>query len=338
MTRRDWGKAALGGLVAAAGSAGAPAPAQPRDAYDYLHLDVFTDRPLTGNQLAVFLEPRGLDAATMQTFAKEFNFSEITFVFPREDEATDVRVRIFGPGRELPFAGHPVVGTAFALAHAGRVQPGRRRMMFGLGAGPTPVDLEWRDGRLAFAWMTQQRPTFGPTIPDLDALAQALNVEPAALRATGTPVQEVSCGSPFFFVPLATRQAVDAVTVDRRAMEEIYQRHDAQRRSVFVFSPERGADGATVYSRMLGLGGTEDAATGAASGPLGCYLVRHGLVPPASADRIVSAQGVKMGRPSRIHIRIGAEGSEITNVQVGGESVVVGSGVLRTTADRGARP
>src|SRR5258705_2560707 len=124
--------------------------------FRYLHYDVFTDRPLTGNQLAVFTDPAGLAAGDMARITREMNFSECTFILPSEPAGTDVRLRIFAPDRELPFAGHPVIGSTFALAHEGLVKPPRARLVLGLGLGPTAGDLEWSGEHLAFSWMTQQ--------------------------------------------------------------------------------------------------------------------------------------------------------------------------------------
>jgi trans-2,3-dihydro-3-hydroxyanthranilate isomerase len=144
------------------------------------------------------------------------------------------------------------------------------------------------------------------------------------------PIQEVSCGSAFFYAPLTTRAAVDAVQMNGRELDTVFKQAGVQRRGIFVFTTDAGSDGATVYSRMVGATGSEDPATGSASGPLGCYLVRHGLVPASAAGAIVSAQGVKMGRPSRIHIRLAMSGQDVTRVQVGGTSVLVGDGRLRS--------
>ncbi len=157
-------------------------------------------------------------------------------------------------------------------------------------------------------------------------LAAALGVDPSALRPGVLP-QEVNCGSPFFMVPLVSRAAVDQAVVDTRAAAAMFEAARITRRGLFIFSTEPGADGATAYSRMMGA--NEDPATGSASGPLGCYLVKHGLVPADRAGSIVSAQGVKMGRPSRIHIKIDQSGGEISRVRVGGTSVLVGEGSLR---------
>ena len=294
----------------------------------YLQYDVFTDKPLAGNQLAVFTETAGLSAEEMQAMTRETKFSECTFVQPAEATGTDVRLRIFGPANEVPFAGHPVIGSTFALAEDGVIAPGRKEFTFGLGAGPTLVELEWQAERLQFAWMTQQKPVFGPTLNAPGALAASLGIEPSMLRPGVLP-QEVNCGSPFFMVPLASRAAVDQAVIDPRAAAAMFEAAKITRRGLFIFTTEPGPDGATVYSRMMGA--NEDPATGSASGPLGCYLVKHGLIAAEKAGSIVSAQGVKMGRPSRIHVKIDVTSGEISRVRVGGTSVLVGEGRLRSS-------
>jgi trans-2,3-dihydro-3-hydroxyanthranilate isomerase len=298
--------------------------------YRYFHLDVFTDRPLAGNQLAVFLDGRGLSDETMQAIAKEMNFAESTFVFPAEGTGTDFRVRIFTPTAELPVAGHPTVGTAYALARAGAIAPGRERVVFGLGIGPTPVSFTWQDEEMTFAWMTQALPEFGAPIPDPSGAAAALRLPAAAVAGTGLPVQAVSCGAPFLYVPLATRRAVDSAALDAPAYERFVRAAHVDDLPVFLFSSETAGDKATVYSRMFapGFGIVEDPATGIASGPLGCYLVRHKVVPPERAGSMLSLQGVKMGRPSQIHIAVGLKNGDIANVRVGGQAVVAGEGTL----------
>src|SRR5687767_10120152 len=134
--------------------------------YRYLHYDVFTDRRFGGNQLAVFPDAAGLPPNVMQQIAREFGFAETTFVTRAERPDTDVRMRIFTPGNELPMAGHPVVGSTFALAREGTIAAGRGQWSFGLNIGPTPVTMEWNGAGLDFAWMTQQTPVFGPVIDD----------------------------------------------------------------------------------------------------------------------------------------------------------------------------
>jgi trans-2,3-dihydro-3-hydroxyanthranilate isomerase len=304
----------------------------------FLQLDVFTDTPFEGNQLAVFPDGGGLSAETMQAIAKEMNFAESTFILPAEGKG-DVRMRIFTPSEELPMAGHPTIGSTFALAHLGTIARGREQFVFELGVGPTPVALEWGADGLSFAWMTQPRPQFGRSPSDLGDLAAALGLGLDDL-AEGPPPQEVSCGVPFLFVRLASRQAVDAAEADRRALERFYGAHGLGRLPVFIFSTEPSAsrqarsDDATCYSRMFapGLGIVEDPATGGASGPLGAYLVHHGVLTPEEGTRIVSLQGKKMGRPSWIHVDIGTSAGAIDRVRVGGRSVLVAEGQLRVHA------
>ena len=297
--------------------------------YRYLHLDVFTDHLFGGNQLAVFLDGRGLSTETMQAVAREMNFAETTFMLPAERSDTDVRMRIFTPGSEMPIAGHPTIGSTFALARTGVISPARERFVFGLGVGPVPVALTWRETDLRFAWMTQPLPTFFDPIEDRAGAAAALGLPPEAVNATSLPVQVVSSGVPFIYVPLTTRRAVDSAVYNPPAYEKL-MRHAPSANGVFFFSPESGPDGATVYSRMFApdVGIAEDPATGIASGPLGCYLVRHHVVAAEKAGAMLSLQGAKMGRPSHLHIAIGVEGSEICSVRVGGEAVLAGEGTL----------
>jgi trans-2,3-dihydro-3-hydroxyanthranilate isomerase len=306
--------------------------AMPR--YDYLHLDVFTNTRFEGNQLAVFRDARGLDEAAMQRLAREMNFSESTFILPAERPDTDVRMRIFTPGVELPMAGHPTIGSTFALAHLGAIARGRDHFVYGLGVGPTRVELAWEHDALSFAWMDQRLPeTRQPVVPT-ELIARAAGVDHQAFLKTGLPAEEITCGVPFIFLPLATRAAVDAAEPDMASLRALKSAFPSNHIGVFVFTTEATEAGVTAYSRMFGpgLGVPEDPATGSASGPLGCYLVSHGLVPLGdAAKKIVSWQGVKMGRPSRVHIAItsGANG-DITRVQVGGQSVLVAEGSLMT--------
>lgn len=302
----------------------------------YLHLDVFTDRLFGGNQLAVYLDPSAdLPTETMQAIAREMNFSETTFVFP-EEAPQSWRVRIFTPASELPMAGHPTIGTTFALAHAGRVAAGTPRVVLEEGVGPVPVDLEWNNGRLAFAWMTQPRPEFGPLVDQLAGFGEAINVAVAEMRPHGWPVHLVSCGVPYLLIPVASRAAVDRSMPDASAHARAFTAAGLAQASTYVFTTEPGPDGADVYSRMFApeIGIAEDAATGSAAGPLGAYLVRHGIVEPGRTLRIL--QGVKMGRPSWIQavaqvmspVPSLAADIEFAGMRVGGEAVLAGEGSL----------
>jgi trans-2,3-dihydro-3-hydroxyanthranilate isomerase len=273
----------------------------------------------------VFTQPAGLGADAMQTMTRESNLSECTFVFPPEAAGTDHRVRIFTRTAETPFAGHPTIGTAFALAHAGVLKLGLARTTFGLGVGPIKLDLDWKDGRLAFAWMTQINPTFGKTATDSAALAAALGVDALDRRA---PAQEVNCGSNFFIVPLPTRKAVDAAVLDRAKLDAVFAAAGIQRRGIYVFSVEQAADGVTAYSRLLPSGGIEDPATGSAVGPAGCFAAKYGFVPRDRIGAMTFLQGVLARRPSQLHVKVEMAGADVTRIQVGGASVVVGEGSM----------
>jgi trans-2,3-dihydro-3-hydroxyanthranilate isomerase len=303
--------------------------------YRYLHYDVFTSTALEGNALAVFPDAAGLTDAQMQAIAREMAFSETTFVLPAEAPGTDVRMRIFTPGTELPIAGHPTVGSTFALVEAGLIEGGRQRWTFGLGVGPTPVDLEWEDGRLAFAWMTQPVPVSQPPLGDAalrSEIAAAVGLADEDLDPR-LPVQVVSVGVPFTFIPVRSRAAVDRARPDLAATERLASAHGLDH--YYLFTMEAGEPAATTYSRMFApaLGIIEDPATGGACGPLGAYLLRHGLVHASSARSILNLQGAAMGRPSWIRIDVETQTDEYENVEVrrvrvGGQAVPVASGTL----------
>jgi trans-2,3-dihydro-3-hydroxyanthranilate isomerase len=198
--------------------------------------------------------------------------------------------------------------------------------VFGLNIGPIPVDMEWEQGRLRFAWMTQSRPVFSEPI-ERDMVASAIGLTPADL-VPDLPVQMVSCGVPYVLLVVRDRQTVDRANCDFAGITRLCDRFGAET-AVFLFCLTPGEDD-TVYSRMFAPahGVVEDPATGSASGPLGCYLVEHRLVAAEAQRRITSRQGVVMGRASRIHVAIEGRPGAITDVKVGGEAVLVGSGEL----------
>jgi len=301
----------------------------------YHIVDVFTDRQFSGNPLAVYTDGRGLSTETMQSITKEMNLSETTFVLPADDAANDYRVRIFTPGQELPMAGHPTVGTTFVLARERMIESSGRENAEGTstirleeGVGPVPVEISWKEGACDFAEMTQPLPAFGPTFEDRAAVAAMLSIDPSDLDAR-FPAEVVSSGMPFLFVPLKTLAAVRACRPRTDLMERSLG--DFAARGVFVFTTaETEFEGSGVHSRMFAPleGILEDPATGGASGPLGCYLVRHGVVPSDGQLDITSEQGIEMGRPSFIRIRITHEGASITRVRVGGRCRYMGGGHL----------
>jgi trans-2,3-dihydro-3-hydroxyanthranilate isomerase len=301
----------------------------PRRRFPYVHLDVFTSTPLEGNQLAVVFEGENLPTATMQAIAREIGFSETVFIVPASSPAV-ARLRIFTPARELPMAGHPTIGSAFALAMSGRVAAGVSEIELALGIGPIPLRLEWREGTLAFAWMSQPLPQFGPVIDNRHAVATALALALEDLHAV-LPVQSVSCGVPFVLVPVASRESVDRAAIDTKVFAHACAEGNVDPdQGVYVFAVEPPESEFTVYSRMFApaFGVPEDPATGSASGPLGSYLVQHRVVDARTQQRIVSLQGVRMRRPSRIVIAIDGGPSAISGVRVGGTSVLVAEGTL----------
>jgi trans-2,3-dihydro-3-hydroxyanthranilate isomerase len=265
----------------------------------------------------------------MQSVAKEFNLSETTFVLPPDDPKHDWRVRIFTPGSELPMAGHPTVGTSFVLAREHMIRRDERETNIVLeeGVGPVPVRIEFKDGEPVFAEMTQPLPKFGPQVNDIEAVAAMLSLDAGDIDAN-LPVEVVSCGVPFLYVPLRSLAAARQARPRADLIECVAT--GGVPPEVFVFAREVEHEGSTVHSRMFapGLGITEDPATGAASGPLGCYLVRHRLVACDRVAEITSEQGIEMGRPSFIKITIERRGDEFKAVRVGGQCHFMGEGFI----------
>jgi trans-2,3-dihydro-3-hydroxyanthranilate isomerase len=301
--------------------------AMPPRSYRFVQVDVFTDRVFGGNPLAVFLDARGLDDARMQQIAREMNLSETVFLFPPSRPDCVAALRIFTPAREVPFAGHPTVGTAWVLAAHGMAPAGAARFVLEEKIGPVPVELEGDPSRPGFIWMTHGPATFDAALGDRDAVARTLGLTEADLWP-GAPIQPGSTGNKFLLVPLRDRSTVDRAALDVRLLLDIMG--DWPRFGVFVFSPDPAAG--RVYARMFGphsSGIPEDPATGSATGPLGAYLVLNGLVRRGALVEIVSEQGTKMGRQSFLHIRIAMEGERITGIRVGGSVVPVLEGELR---------
>jgi len=302
---------------------------------NFVQVDVFTDRPFGGNPLAVFPEAEGLTAEEMQRLAREMNLSETTFVLPPGSPEADFKVRIFTPAAELPFAGHPVVGTHWVLAHLGRVVLGEpvTRVHFELGVGVLPADLLVVDGRVQQVVMTQDRPRFLAVVEEVDELAAGLGLGPEAITQTGLPVQVVSTGVPQMMVPVRSLAEVQSLGADRlnvAALNRVCRAADT--RCVMVFTRETERPESAVHVRLFAplLGVPEDPATGSANGGLGAYLVRHRVVPVTEpTTRLVSEQGSEIGRPSRLHIEVDCAGGEIGGVRVGGQVVMVAEGVVR---------
>lgn len=292
--------------------------------YRFVQVDVFTRRAFGGNQLAVFVEAEGLSDAEMQAIAREMNYSESTFVFPPSDPGADARVRIFTPAVELPFAGHPVVGTGYVLGR----ERGRGALTFELGSGPLKVVADPGDGRVGSAQMEQPLPRFWPAEGNQATLAAMIGLGAGDI-ADHPPAEIGSAGVPFLYVPVRSLEAVRRARGNATAMRRFFAGH--RHPAVYLFTPETVAPEASAHARMfsllLGSEVREDPATGSASGPFGAYLVRHGLQPPGT---LLLEQGHEMGRPSQVEVDVEVTDGDVSRVQVGGGVVLVAEGHLLT--------
>ena len=301
----------------------------------FIQVDVFTATPFGGNPLAVFPDAGGLTTWEMERLAREMNLSETTFVLPPQAPGADFKVRIFTPAAELPFAGHPVVGTHWVLAHLGRValQEPVTQVHFELGVGVLPADLHVVDGEVERVVMTQDRPVFRAVLGDVADLAEGLGLPAEAITATGLPVQVVSTGIPQMMVPVRSLADVQALAADKLNVAALNRAcRAAGTECVMVFTTETERPESTVHVRMFAplLGVPEDPATGSANGALGAYLVHHRVVPLVEPTvHIVSEQGAELGRPSTIYVEVDHEAGEPTAVRVGGEVAPVIEGVAR---------
>lgn len=290
--------------------------------FPFVQLDVFTREPFAGNPLAVFPSAAGLSDAEMQRLAREMNLSETTFVLPPTKPGADYRVRIFTPASELPYAGHPSIGTAWHLASTGRIafRPPSTRVHQEVPAGVLPIDLECdAEGRLTLAYTTQAPPTFQPPANGRARVARALGLAEPDLHPE-LPPQVVSTGLEWLLVPLKGIDALDRVHPDA----SMFVGKDAVHHNIYPFVLG-GPDGAATEARGFPMREFEDPATGSASGCLGAYLVRHGVLRPrAGLARLTHAQGRHLHRPGRIEVevRVG-RGGDPELVRVGGPAVEV---------------
>lgn len=278
-------------------------------------VDVFTEEPFAGNQLSGVPDPpTGLDGATMQVLALEIGFSETTYVTSAGGDR--YHVRIFTQAEELPFAGHPTLGTAFTLAAEGRVDP---EVVQVSAAGEVPVSIDVDAG---FAWMRQLPPSFSEPFDDRELVALAAGLDPADLVAD-LPIQVVSTGIGHLLAPVRDESTLREANRNGTACGEIRRRTGGE--SVYLFTVRGDGD---VLARMFDSshGIEEDPATGSAAGPLGAYLAAHGLA--GMPGRVVVAQGEFVGRPSFLHVEAAADDGS-WSVRVGGGVRVVGEGVFR---------
>jgi len=278
-------------------------------AFRYVLIDVFTDTPLEGNALAVFTDARELPEERLQPLARELNLSETVYVYPAE-AGGHARIRIFTPMDELPFAGHPVLGTAFVLAAPLQLP----EIVLETGKGPIPVRLEREEGRISFGWMSQPVQTVEPFADAVELLA-AVGVESSEL-----PVEAYDNGARHVYVALSSVEAVEALEPDLQALKRLQGivgtncfAGGGDRWKTRMFAP---ADGVP-----------EDPATGSAAGPLACHLARHGRTP--FGTDIVISQGAEIRRPSTLHARVTGSAEKIERVDVGGSAVIVARGEFK---------
>ncbi|HKV82917.1 MAG TPA: PhzF family phenazine biosynthesis protein [Ktedonobacterales bacterium] len=302
----------------------------------FLQYDVFTDRPFTGNQLAVFVAAEGLSSVTMQAIAQEMNYSESTFVLPATDPRALVRVRIFTPAAELPFAGHPTIGTTFALAHERRIRAGDASpVQLLLNIGLLPVDVLFEGENLSYAWMRQPLPEFRAWTGQRERLAAAVGLDVADL-AGDLPIERGSAGVPFVYIPVRDRAALAKARPGPDLVASLADESPQVGAYLFAHDAESGS----ARSRMFGLamGIAEDPATGSAAGPFGAYLLRHGRLSPdeRGESHLQIAQGVEMGRASKLEVAITGAADNIREVRVGGTSVLVAEGTLLAPDDDAA--
>lgn len=299
----------------------------------YLTLDVFTDRPFGGNQLAVFPDATGIPEEWLLPITREFNFSEVTFVYPAADARHTRRVRIFTPEKEMPFAGHPTIGTAAALALVEGVLDGAASgtLPLDLKIGTVPVDVRVEGANLAWGELSVAKmPEVGPSVPTLNTLAEILSLDARDLVGGALSPQAVSCGYPFLLVPLKSVDAVQRARVRVDLWEQTLKRSWAPEILVAARDPEQGEQHWRARMFAPGINIPEDPATGSAIACFGGWLAMK----ESKADGEFAwtiRQGVEMGRPSLLEVRATKTGGAVTAVKVAGRAVLTGEGRLRLT-------
>jgi trans-2,3-dihydro-3-hydroxyanthranilate isomerase len=300
--------------------------------FRYLTADVFTDVAFGGNQLAIFPDARGIPEHRLLDVTREFNYAETTFVFPPSDAKHTRRVRIFTPGGEVAFAGHPTVGTAHALAETGEIAltGETTRIVLEEKVGPVPVAIRARNGKPVFAQLSVAKlPEILTPPPSREALAASLGLDVAELLGEAWAPQTLSCGLPFLFVPLRDRGAVARARIRIDAWESAFEGRETK--EIFVFASGGDRPGSDYHARMFapGLSVPEDPATGSANAALAGYLVaRHPARNRDGTLRWVVEQGFEMGRPSILEVEADVARGAVTAVRVGGASVLVCEGTM----------
>ena len=296
----------------------------------FVTVDVFTSRPFTGNPLAVLPDAHAIPEELLLPIAREFNYSETTFVYPAANPQHAREVRIFTPGGELPFAGHPTIGTAVVLANLGEIPltGDETQIVLEEKIGPVPVRIRARDGRAVGAQLSVAKlPEVGPPAPPRTTLAEMLSLEPAQLQGGTNGPQAVSCGVPYLIIPVKDRAAVAAVRLRMDVWELTLRRYWAPEVMVVAKDPE--IDGSDLRARVFVPGHSipEDPATGSAAASLAGYLAARETAPNGSF-RWVKEQGFEMGRPSMLELEADKRDGTVVAVRVAGDAVLVSEGTM----------
>lgn len=307
--------------------------ATPTRRLQFYKADVFADEAFGGNPVAVIPDAEDLTDREFQQIAREMNLSETVFVVPPTDPAAIVKLRIFTPTQEIPFAGHPVIGTFYVLSSLNKfpLQEPTTRFMFECNIGVFPVELSVQNGQVEHVIMSQPEPQFLGTVDDIQDLyeiSQALGLNKATITDTHFPVEIVSTGLPVVIVPVRTLTAVKSIQVDLTGTMNVCERLGVN--GIMVFTPMTVEDWASVHTRMFAapIGIVEDPATGSASGALGAYLVKNGVVDVGPTTEIFTEQGYEIDRPSKILVRVFSDDDMIQEIKVGGQAVMVAEGKL----------
>ena len=296
----------------------------------FITTDVFTNRPFTGNQLAVIPDARGIPEELLLPIAREFNYSESTFVYPAVNPAHTRRVRIMTPGGELPFAGHPTIGTAVVLATIGEIAltGDTTRIVLEEAVGPVPVSIRARGGAATSAELTSAKlPEVGPPPPPRTTLAELLSLDPSQLQGGANGPQAVSCGVPYLIIPVKDRAAVAAARLRMDLWESTLKRYWAPEIMIVAKDPEH--EGSDLRARVFVPGHAipEDPATGSAAASLAGYLAARESAPNGTF-RWVMEQGFEMGRPSMLELEADKRDGSVVGVRVAGDAVVVSEGMM----------
>jgi trans-2,3-dihydro-3-hydroxyanthranilate isomerase len=298
--------------------------------YRFVQVDVFTQDIFGGNPLAVYPNAQGLIREEMQDIAREMNLSETTFVFGSSSSEADFKVRIFTPQREIPFAGHPVIGTCFVLGEEGRIGPkeGKRTTRLELGLGVFPVEVVFLGGDPVLVKMEQRSPEFLGTYDEVEVLARLLSLPLEKLDLLRGPAEVVSTGLPFLIVPLTSQRALSQVKINPSILETVAQELDTSLVAPFT---KEGMEGNRIRARVFAPfhGVPEDPATGSAAGCFGAYLVKHGVIEAEPITGVEIEQGMEIRRPSLIQVELAVREGTIERVWVAGSAVRVLEGTIR---------